>query len=360
MPRLLLLTGADPVAPSQGDEWRAHGLLRGLLALGEVTVVQWGGARRGSHRYVPLGRGEWVRRAVRGLGAGPPLVLAPFRADRPAVPGRFDLVAVYPLKLAPWAFDVDARVRVLDLADSLGLLAARLKGRGTWAARVRLYGVAAAEAAWARRFDEVWVAAEADAAWLRARGVAPRVVPNGVPEIRPLGWQDPRQLLFVGNLAYPPNRLGLADFLRRVWPELARAGYRLTAVGRGTEGIRAPGVAGKGWVPDVRPYYAAAGAVVAPIRVGAGTPTKVLEALAFGRPVVAWAEGVGGLTEAQRAAVLTVAEPGEWRDALAALADRGEWERRVAAGLGAVEPWGAAQAARLTALLGIDGVRREV
>jgi glycosyltransferase involved in cell wall biosynthesis len=358
VPSLLLLTGADPVEPSQGDEWRAHGLWRGLQAVGDVTVVQWGGVYRGTHRYVPLGRGEWVRRALRGMVGGPPLALAPFRLDRPPLAGSFDLVAVYPLKLAPWAFDVAARIRVLDLADSLGLLAARLRGPGTWSARLRLCGVAGAEADWARRFDEVWVAAEADAAWLRARGVAPRVVPNGVAAVLPLGWQDPKRLLFVGNLAYPPNRLGLADFLRRVWPPLARSGFVLTAVGRGTERVLAPGVRGVGWVPDVRPYYEAAGAVVAPIRMGAGTPTKVLEAMAYGRPVVAWAEGVAGLSAAQRAAVMAVDTPGQWRTALETLADRAEWDRRVRTGLRAVEPWGDAQAARLAALLDVDVIRR--
>jgi hypothetical protein len=48
-------------------------------------------------------------------------------------------------------------------------------------------------------------------------------------------------------------------------------------------------------VPDIRPYLAHAGAVVAPLRVARGIQSKVLEAMAMARPVIASGEAFEGL-----------------------------------------------------------------
>jgi glycosyltransferase involved in cell wall biosynthesis len=50
-----------------------------------------------------------------------------------------------------------------------------------------------------------------------------------------------------------------------------------------------------GAVPDVTPWYAGADVVVVPLREGAGTRIKVLEAFAHRRPVVATPAAVAGL-----------------------------------------------------------------
>ncbi|MDZ4764047.1 MAG: glycosyltransferase family 4 protein, partial [Chloroflexota bacterium] len=47
------------------------------------------------------------------------------------------------------------------------------------------------------------------------------------------------------------------------------------------------GVTVTGYVPDLRPYHAAARVVIAPTRVPAGNLIKIMDGLAAGRPVVA-------------------------------------------------------------------------
>ncbi len=351
-PRALLLTTVSWHNPRQGDAWRVYGLQRGLAEVAEVTVVQWGGDPADSHRVTA--DPAWLKglRALLALPSGPPLATLPYRAGFPFVPGRFDLVVGFSLKTARWALRIPAPVRVLDLADSLGLLAGRLKGQAFWLRRLRLWGIAEEERTWAARFTETWVAAADDAEYLRTRGVAARVVPNGAAERRQTPWVSPRRLVFVGNLAYPPNRVGLSEFLRVVWPRLARAGYHLDLVGRGTERFRAvAGVTAHGLVEDVQAVYASVGAALSPVRIGAGSPTKVLEALSWGRPVVGWRTGFSGLTAAQQAAVIPVDGAEDWLPALRRLDDRGEWEARQEAGLAAVELWGEAQAAGFRRLL---------
>jgi glycosyltransferase involved in cell wall biosynthesis len=50
-----------------------------------------------------------------------------------------------------------------------------------------------------------------------------------------------------------------------------------------------------GQVPDVTRYYQSAGLVIAPIRLGSGTRLKILEALMFGKALVASSVAVEGL-----------------------------------------------------------------
>lgn len=353
--RSALVTTVNPVDPKQGDEWRAYGLLKGLESLGEVDLVQWGGRLGGSHRIIPDTGLKRALRAVPGLVVGPPFGSLPYRVALPHEPhDAYDIVAAYPLKAARWALRVPGRLHLLDLTDSLGMLRGSLPAlyRGQ---RFRLFGAGREELALGRRFSECWVASSTDADYLRARGLDTVVVPNGAQVRRPLPWADPRRLLFVGNLAYPPNRRGLLSFLRDVWPSIGSRGYHLDLVGRGTEEWAqgsTPHVAGHGRVEDLEPWYRSHGIVICPVEVSAGTPSKVLEALGFGRPVVAWASGIRGLSEEEAAAVLPVRQDDEWYPAIARLQDRAEWERIARLAPGSVALWGEPQAARLQELIG--------
>lgn len=103
-----------------------------------------------------------------------------------------------------------------------------------------------------------------------------------------------RYLLFCGTLDYFPNRQGIADFARQVFPALRRSDpqLELLIVGRNPAPdvlalAAVPGVQVTGSVPDVRPYYLHALATVAPLKIARGVQNKVLESLAMNRPVLA-------------------------------------------------------------------------
>lgn len=114
--------------------------------------------------------------------------------------------------------------------------------------------------------------------------------------------QQPFRLLFVGNLGFGPNAHGLSIFLDQVWPLVAqsRPDVRMTVVGLDpSPSQRAEldrlGIELHANVPSVEPFYANADAVVAPIFFGGGTRIKILEAMAYGRPVVSTSIGAEGL-----------------------------------------------------------------
>ncbi len=263
-----------------------------------------------------------------------------------------DIVIGVQLRAAQPALECPARYRILDLTDSLGLYRHNL-GTISESRRKRwmLRGIEGAEIRWSKRFDEVWVSTIRDQQWLALMGLSTRVIENAVPQKKILTPGNLRHLLFVANLEYLPNRVGLNRFLKSVWPTLYRHDYQLTVVGKGSEHLQEPGVTGMGYVPSVEPYYVEAGIVISPVPVGAGSQNKILEAMGYGRPVVVAAEALQGLTPQQRAAAIPVTGTSDWLPNLESLPDTSRYQRVVTDGFQAVPVAGDAVAARLFRLL---------
>jgi glycosyltransferase involved in cell wall biosynthesis len=163
------------------------------------------------------------------------------------------------------------------------------------------------EDAWGR-VDALTVTSPHDAGRVRAvhPGARVAVVPNAVDVERcaPRPGDpppDPNTLLFFGALDYFPNSDALAFFLDQVWPRVlaTHPSTRLRILGRrpppSLVARRAPGVEIGGFVEDLRPSIAAAGAVIVPLRMGGGTRLKILEAMAMARPIVSTALGAEGI-----------------------------------------------------------------
>jgi glycosyltransferase involved in cell wall biosynthesis len=191
------------------------------------------------------------------------------------------------------------------------------------------------------------VASEADARYLRwiVTGARLAVVPNGVytAHFTPAEENDGSfDLVFVGNMAYPPNRDAVLFFYRQVLPTILRdcPEARLVVVGKNAPAdilaLREDSaVAVTGFVADVRPYLAAAAVVICPVRFGAGTRIKILEAMAMGRAVVSTAIGCEGLEVAAGEDIIIAEDFGEMAAVIVDLLKDREKARRI--GLKAVE-----------------------
>jgi glycosyltransferase involved in cell wall biosynthesis len=144
---------------------------------------------------------------------------------------------------------------------------------------------------------------DVDAAAFR-RGGAQRVelCPNGadpVPVAPPprRAPNEPLRLLFVGTASYRPYERGIAWLIREVLP-LVRDTVPVTldVVGAPPAApVRAPDVTYRGRVDALAPWYEQAHVVVVPVFHGSGTRLKVVEAMAYGRPVVSTRLGAEGL-----------------------------------------------------------------
>jgi glycosyltransferase involved in cell wall biosynthesis len=178
-----------------------------------------------------------------------------------------------------------------------------------------------------RDCDRVVVCSELDQRRLNHPSV--RVIPNGAPldtGRQPLPpARNSRALLFLGTLSYRPNRDALFFFLNAIFPKILAAvpDAQLLVVGKEPaadivqlhDGKRIIVAAN---VPNVHTWYAQAAAVVVPLRIGGGTRLKILEAFAFGRPVVSTTIGCGGLDVTHQEHLLIADAPSAFADACTA------------------------------------------
>lgn len=155
------------------------------------------------------------------------------------------------------------------------------------------------------RVDRAFAASAIDAASLSAHAAPMAVIPNVIPAGVARVDRAPRRgqtVLFVGNLGYGPNEDGATWFLKSVWPGLRRrirrplrfvlAGSRPAA--RLIRLARQRDVHLAASVPDIAACYRTADLAVIPIRSGGGTRVKLIEAAAFGVPVVSTTIGAEG------------------------------------------------------------------
>jgi glycosyltransferase involved in cell wall biosynthesis len=138
-------------------------------------------------------------------------------------------------------------------------------------------------------------------------------------------------LIFTGALTYEPNRDAMTYFIREILPVVrnARPAATLKITGAvGNQSLAASlgdgGVEFTGYLEDIRPALAGSAVAVVPLRKGAGTRLKILEAMALGTPVVSTTKGAEGL-EVERGIHLLLADgPSEFAEAtLQLLRDRG-------------------------------------
>ena len=136
------------------------------------------------------------------------------------------------------------------------------------------------------------------------RTLTHRVPDSEQPAATPAGFEARSGMLFVGSFQHPPNadavRYACEEILPLISEELRRE-HPLYVVGDSLgESVRsyADGIDHVrlvGWVPTLTPYYERARVVLVPLRYGAGTKRKVIQALMAKVPMVASSIGAEGL-----------------------------------------------------------------
>lgn len=160
-----------------------------------------------------------------------------------------------------------------------------------------------------------------------ATGTAPRVAPGTAPRV-----------VMVGNLSYRPNAEAASWFVDQVWPRVraavpsatfalvgAGADVALTSVGEGD------GVELLGEVADLSHELSQASVSVAPVLSGTGTRVKIIEAFAWGLPVVSTTAGASGLNVVDARDLLVADAPASFASAVIRLLT----DRELAGRLGA-------------------------
>jgi sugar transferase (PEP-CTERM/EpsH1 system associated) len=227
----------------------------------------------------------------------------------------FDLIYVKRKRMGQFALQSRARFRVLDLTDAVALYYKRSLETVSWThypihleeyLKVRRY-----EPIVARGFDRTVVCSRVDAAYLEQQAGGPianlRVIPNVVDtdfyrcDGPPSASGEP-VLLFSGLMDKHVNVDAALFLVNDIFPDIRRRrpDARLYIVGpRPAPEVcalgKVPGVTVTGYVDDLREYIARASVVLCPVRVGAGTRNKILQAMSMQRPIVSTPRGAEGL-----------------------------------------------------------------
>lgn len=137
---------------------------------------------------------------------------------------------------------------------------------------------------------------------LPSRGVF--VLPNAITiPSAPAPTSTRPILLMVGIYSYGPNKDAADYFLEKVLPHIIkiRPDAEIWFVGAGADYLKnfdknLPGVHFLGFVDDLAKVYHEARVVICPIRFGSGTRVKLIEAAAWGKPIVSTTIGAEGLS----------------------------------------------------------------
>ena len=125
------------------------------------------------------------------------------------------------------------------------------------------------------------------------------------------GPRDLNSLLYAGSFGYIANYEAMLWFTRDVFPLIeARNRLKVRITGNTADRDLAPlraacaQVEFTGFVDDIRPYFAESGICIVPILSGGSTRLKIIEAMAWGTPVVSTRIGAEGLDVAHERDIL--------------------------------------------------------
>ncbi|MBL7884607.1 MAG: glycosyltransferase [Bacteroidia bacterium] len=121
-----------------------------------------------------------------------------------------------------------------------------------------------------------------------------KVIPNGVDIyfFKPMIMEKKFELLFNGNMNYPPN-IESAEYLAQkimplVWQKLPQTKLLLSGASPNekVKALASDKIIVSGWVDDIRENYAQSKILVAPMQISIGLQNKLLEAMAMKIPCV--------------------------------------------------------------------------
>lgn len=227
----------------------------------------------------------------------------------------FDLIYVKRKRMAQYVQHMNTPRRILDLTDAVALYYKRSLKTVSWShypvhfeeyIKIRRY-----EPMISRYFDRTVMCSRVDAEYLEQQAGRRlsnlRVIPNVVDtdfyrsDSSPPAAQGP-VLLFSGLMDKHVNIDAARHLVDDIFPAIRNrhpdaclyiVGPRPVPEVRAMEQV--PGVTVTGYVDDLRSYIEQANVILCPVRVGAGTRNKILQAMSMQRPVVSTPLGAEGL-----------------------------------------------------------------
>ena len=308
--------------------------------LGVRTLESWGVRVR----IAPFAMGGRLARLGSSLLSGQPLQVR-YYADPSmeklleGIAGAeppFDALVCHFIRMAPFAKHVRARVKVIDLADSVALsLRRRLRHAplferpSIWLESERVHRF---EETVMMGFDEGWVVSDVDRKQFPGAPPTLRVLRPGVDESLYEGDvpADTSPVIgFLGYLSVPHNVDAAVELVREILPRVRQRGLdaRVRLIGGSPSRTvrrlaREPHVEWTGFVPHLAQALQDLRVFCSPIRFSAGVQSKLIDALAAGTSIVTSPQAAEALGAGASEWMRLAQSPDEYAAAIAGL-----WQR---------------------------------
>lgn len=341
--RVTVLTLSDPLAGRHGGTLRIRGLAEAIASLGHETLClfpsledshNWeNGAQFRGVKSRPAGSRRWPAWAINTKRAFLPMPTSAGARSLALQASLADsscdlLVITSQSQLGYQGVQKDAKMWVdfsdlwSDFARRQMMASGRIAALVANAQRSRLE---VEEMAVARSATICTAAGWADGLTLQTRtGVSVQWLPTPIPE---LGESRDKGLTertgekpvagFLANFGYEPNRDAFRLLCEQWVPTFRRAGWTVLVAGHDSQELGCADVEVLGAVPGVADFYERVDVALAPIRLGGGMKVKVVEAIAFGKPVIGTEFAGEGFPESIRSQMTIVGDAGPSVEGLA-------------------------------------------
>ncbi len=362
--KLLFLANRIPYPPYRGDKLKIYNLAKRLSHKHELYLLTFTETEEDKQYRAPLEEvfkevhlvhlPKWksALNCVQALWRNLPAQILYFQSvemqravDRLLQKHCFDAIHVQHLRMAPYLSHRSDLPRILDLPDAFSLYWERRKQLKRGFAQSILENM---EQRRLFRFESVLkkfqlslVCSQEDLDYLKKHHNAENIklLPNGV-DLSTFRFQDHdyshnHTLLFTGNMDYAPNVDAVIYFAGEILPIIQKKFPQTRFVIAGQRPVpKVQELAGErvevtGFVKDLAAVYDTASVVVAPLRFGAGTQNKVLEAMAMGVPVVCSNIGFKGLGIQSGEGAIMRTDPTSFAEAVCQLLESATYRQEV-------------------------------
>lgn len=164
------------------------------------------------------------------------------------------------------------------------------------------------------------------------------IIRNGVDQeyYKPQEKEKVYDLLFTGNMSYPPNIDGVEFLVNKVMPLIweIKPNVKLVIAGANPSQrvlkLEQDKVIITGWVDDIRDYYAKSHIFIAPMQIGSGLQNKLLEAMAMQIPCITSPLANNALKAIDRESILIGNDPESYKNHIIELLDNPRFARQIA------------------------------
>ena len=356
--KILFVANRMPFPPYRGDKLKIYNLMAELIDKHEIHLLTIAENQQDTASIdgllQPLGKSsktisriEYIYRPIwqsafftfLGIFSRKPFQIAFFQSRKFRKKLRFlletenyDAIHVQHIRMAQYFYGIDKSKVILDLPDAFSMYWQRRRDKSKnilqkLFASIEFQRLYEFEKKMIPQFANTLVCSTVDQDFLiKSTGVKIDLLENGVDvnQFRPRQEIEfvPGRILFTGNMSYAPNIDALHYFIEEIWPLVLNENPNASFViagqkpGPWIQSLASDKITVTGFVKDLAKEYASANVVISPLRIGAGTQNKVLEALSMNIPVVSSEVGYKGLGLEPGEGVIVGKNPTDFSDGI--------------------------------------------